>query len=85
MKLFGDDPEDDLVDDETRKIMAELRKHTQYHEDHPDQCPHHAMVSPILEDEDGTMHGDQPGQCLDCWAYPVMERETDCPLCAQEE
>ena len=74
---------DDLFDREDPEFQAALvvvRKHIEYHEDHPDQCPHNAIVAAVARS--GI---EQPGFCLDCKASPVMERETDCPLCKEEK
>lgn len=70
----------DPNDPELQAIQAKIREHTEYHKEHPEQCPHNGIVAPVVRGE-----GEQPGQCLDCGAYPVMERKTDCPLCAEED
>ena len=78
--IMMDDFDDlfDRDDPEFQAAMEVVRKHVKYHEDHPDLCPHSSIVAPVIR------LGDQPGQCLDCGAYPVMERETECPICKEE-
>lgn len=76
---FDDLLESGLQDPEVKAAYEAAQKHSDYHKDHPDQCPHYSIVAPIVDGQ-----GDQPGECLDCHASPVMERETDCPLCYAE-